>query len=79
MANKCEFWELQTCKAYASVTRNEVLEIVHKLYRKNVSHFCSDTAELSNCDFASFLVSYAGTLVELIKWLAGITIRIDFL
>jgi len=50
-----------------------VLEFVHKLYRNNVSHFCSDMAELSICDFESLLAGYVGTLEELIKWLAGIT------
>ena len=56
-----------------------MLEAVHKLYRNNVSNFCSDMAELSNCDFESLLAGYVGSLVEMIKWPTGITIRIDFL
>jgi len=36
-------------------------------------------AEISNCDFESLLADYVGTLVELIKWLTGIAIRIAFL
>jgi len=56
-----------------------VLVVVRRLYRNNVSHFCSDMAELSKSDFESLPAGCVGTLAELIKWLTGITIRVDFL